>query len=331
MQDVSFSDLLRASRGVVDHFVEDGGLVLRRFTKEEMKDYISVSLDGAGLALRKRSTSGVEFVFRTDSDELFVEAVLSQTSSRLFGGAIDVLLDGAFYKSLSIGEVAEGVLSETISLPRGEKTVKLVLPGLYEAILRRVALSVGASFAPVPPKRKMLMYGDSITQGYDAVYPSRTYASQLANTLDAEAVNKAIGGEIFLPSLATLPDGADPDLITVAYGVNDWHRGIRREEYTENARAFLVNLRKKHPKAPIFVLSPIWTGDYENKEPFPFRELPCVFNDAKEGLCDVYVIDCFDFVPHDAAYYMDLVLHPNDEGYDFYAKGVLDALARYGV
>ena len=71
-------------------------------------------------------------------------------------------------------------------------------------------------------KKRILCFGDSISQGYDALYPSNQYTPQLAKLLDAEEYNKAIGGEIFRPELALARDDFEPEYITVAYGTNDW-------------------------------------------------------------------------------------------------------------
>lgn len=44
-------------------------------------------------------------------------------------------------------------------------------------------------------------YGDSITQGYDALFPSYSYINRFSMYLDAFIYNKAIGGDIFRPAL----------------------------------------------------------------------------------------------------------------------------------
>ena len=67
----------------------------------------------------------------------------------------------------------------------------------------------------------MLVYGDSITHGYDALAPSKAYSVSVPFTLSANAINKAIGGEIFFPTLARIKSNINPDYITVAYGTND--------------------------------------------------------------------------------------------------------------
>ena len=111
----------------------------------------------------------------------------------------------------------------------------------------------------------MIQFGDSITHGYDAKEPAASYASIVADALDAYSINKGIGGEIFFPDLATLPDGIQPDIITVAYGTNDWARG-NLEKFERDSRAFYENLRATYPEAKIFALAPIWRENYEKAD-----------------------------------------------------------------
>ncbi|MEW9503566.1 hypothetical protein, partial [Jeotgalibacillus marinus] len=53
----------------------------------------------------------------------------------------------------------------------------------------------GAAFAePVPRKKVLIAYGDSITQGYDSAHASGAYAVRLAEGLGMELFNKGVGG-----------------------------------------------------------------------------------------------------------------------------------------
>ena len=51
-------------------------------------------------------------------------------------------------------------------------------------------------------KYSMISYGDSITHGYDAEYPSLALSSALSRMLGADNTNKAIAGDIFFPGAA---------------------------------------------------------------------------------------------------------------------------------
>ena len=107
---------------------------------------------------------------------------------------------------------------------------------------------------------KLLLFGDSITQGYDSADPARSYASRLTDALCAEGINKGIGGERFYPALATLRDDFLPDYITVAYGTNDWSSSAP-EVFQTDCRAFYENLRALYPDVKIFAMRPLWRPD----------------------------------------------------------------------
>lgn len=329
MKRIAFSDIKEATRGAVCTEEIDGALVFHRFSADEREKY--PPYDFEKLALKMPSSSGVTVVFETDATELSLSLVLRRASSRQLGCALDVLVDGKLVATCARREPPNEsgcyALSETVALPKGEKRVTLVLPGLFSASIRSLSLSDGASFKPIKAKRRLLIYGDSITQGYDASSPSNAYASRIALALDADATNKAIGGEIYFPPLAEMDSGVEnAALILIAYGTNDWSHRIPLKELIQSARAFYTALRARHPLTPICVLSPIWRADAERTDTFPFRSLPDALREAASGLPGVSVVDCFAFVPKDTALFADGSLHPNDEGFAPYTEGVLRAL-----
>ena len=76
-------------------------------------------------------------------------------------------------------------------LPSGNKTVKIVFPWSVSPKIKNFELSGSTYVRPVAKKHKMIIYGDSITQGYDCTRPSASYASRITDFLCADAVNKA--------------------------------------------------------------------------------------------------------------------------------------------
>ena len=194
-------------------------------------------------------------------------------------------------------------------------------------MLQSVELDDGASLIPIHREKKLLVFGDSISQGYDALLPSRTYATQLADFLDAEQINKAIGGEQFVPGLAALREDFDPDYISIAYGTNDWYRSPL-ETILQNCREFYSTVSALYPKAKIIALAPIWRKDLTEPHACEFTQLRDHLRAAAKDLPNVTVIDCFDFVPQDERFFADLRLHPNDEGFALYAKNLTAALRK---
>ena len=82
--------------------------------------------------------------------------------------------------------------------------------------MNEIELDDEAIITPIRKLRKVIMYGDSITQGYDAAKSSLSYASRLADTLNADVVNKGIGGSVFMPELARCKGNILPEFINSA-------------------------------------------------------------------------------------------------------------------
>ena len=172
------------------------------------------------------------------------------------------------------------------------------------------------------PAKKYLAYGDSITQGYDALRPSNRYAARLADFFGAEEINKANGGEIFVPPLAAMRVDFDPDYITVAYGTNDWST-TDGEAFYRDVKSFYSTLSDYYPDAKIFAITPIWRANFEEEKPFgKFCTVDEHIRAATAELPNVTVISGFDLVGHDIHLFADLRLHPRDEGFAEYYENL---------
>ena len=173
---------------------------------------------------------------------------------------------------------------------------------------------------------KLYAVGDSITQGYDAEYPSQSYANLLADKLNATAVNHGIGGEIF--NLGMLDEDMDfcPDIITVAYGTNDWNKQTA-ENFERTAKEYYRRLRAAYPAAKIFAITPIWRGDKDNiSKAGCFEDAIKIVTEAALAQPGVVVINGDKMIPHLASVCSDKYLHPNDFGFKFYAEALYDAM-----
>lgn len=302
------------------------GIQFYRFTRQQEELYKERNED---FYIKTFSTSGVRLRFRTDSRTMGFCVAVSLGCSRSYF-SFDVFVDGKMVDSLNNFTGAKlprdytkmpfllGNFSKQFDLGAGEKEVCIYFPWSVKVTLETIELDDGAFADPVKPTKKMLCFGDSITHGYDALHPSNKYISKLADCLDAEEYNKAIGGEIFWPGLAATREAFEPDYITVAYGTNDWNN-CSREEFEDNCQAFYRNLRRNYPDTPIYAITPIWRKDMAEARPFgAFRDVNAIIRSQVEELDDVTVIDGFAFVPQDERLYADLRLHPNDEGFAAY-------------
>lgn len=319
---LSFEQIAAITQGAVK-VDRNGDLIqFHRFTEEQEKGY-----DGSEYHPKQYATAGVRLNFKTDSENLFLKVHTAKGSSRKFF-AHDVLVDGKLIGSLkNETEEIAGRFEGTFALGEGVKEVCIHLPWSVCAMLEELSLDDGSFIEPVKRTKKIITFGDSITQGYDAVNPSNRYAANLADALEAEEICKAIGGEEFCPWLAEMKDEIEPDYISVAYGTNHWHRA-NPEELRNICEKFFDKLVANYPNAKIFAITPIWRKDRTDVTKFEY------FEQIGEIICDVVKkydhVECIsgrNFVPEDEKYFSDLYLHPNDEGFAYYFEGIRKALS----
>lgn len=315
-------------KGAVRVEETNGAVHFFRFTKEQENLYQDrTTPSGKPLWDKTPATAGIRLEFTTTSSTLAIDVeCISASSCSCF--VHDVFVNGQWIGSFGENESEQRKFSAKFSLGDGKKEVKIHFPWAAASAVRSLILDDEAEITPVQKTRKMLIYGDSITHGYVAIHPSSSYASLLTDALDAEALNKAIGGETFFPELAELSDEGEFDLITVAYGTNDWSH-VTKEVFDRTATAFYRTLSRRYPKAKIFALAPIWRADFETVTKVgKFSYMKETFEELAKELPNLTVIDCFPFVPAESKYFADLTLHPNDEGFEYYFKGVWNEMQK---
>jgi len=309
----------------------DEGIHFFRFTKAQEELY---KKHNENFYLKTFATSGIQLRFRTNSKSLFLSVDVTGASSRNYF-SFDIVVNGEridtlknFSEAEMIGNYTKsklplGNFSKEFCLGTGEKEVAVYFPWSAKAVLKELIIDDGSFAEPIKPTKKMLVFGDSITHGYDALYPSNKYISKLAYALDAAEYNKAIGGEIFFPALAKEKEDFLPDYITVAYGTNDWSK-CEKEEMEQNCKAFFENLVSNYPNAEIFAITPIWRKDMNEYRAFgDFFGAGELIQKQAAKFSNITVIRGFEFVPQNENLYADLRLHPNDRGFDYYFENLL--------
>ena len=327
---LDFNTIIPAIRGTAKILEDNGRLRLCRFTDAQTEAYKNYSSD---FYKKTKATAGVRLEFSTDSTSLTLKGEVVSSSSRKFYG-FDVYADGSLVSHVR-GAVEAEYVDYTVTADLGvnkAKKITVYFPWSAQANITSLELDDGASFEPVTRPYKMICFGDSITHGYDALNPSFSYASRLADALRADHINKGIGGEVFFPTLAELKDSIEPDYITVAYGTNDWSK-TQKDVFEKNSKLFYEALSKNYPNAKIFALAPVWRKNYTltTKPIGEFSNVAKKLSEIAESLPNVTFIDCFDFIPHEEQYYIADVLHPNDAGFYHYAAEVYRAIKGYHI
>jgi lysophospholipase L1-like esterase len=307
---------------------EAGEYCFYRFTEHQMED---VYIEIPDFYKKSKAAAGIRLDFLTDSESLSFRYTIKSGSSRKFY-FFDCFVDGVLIAHEGEMEMVDkaGEVTVTLGTDKRERRVTLWLPGLSIVRLSDVTLDDGASLRRAPTDRKILVLGDSITQGYDAVYSSQSYANKLAWALNAEIVNQAIGGEIFRPAILDEELPFTPDLITVAFGTNDWS-GQTAENFEKNADGFYTKLATLYPETPVFVILPIWRADWEKvTRAKPFHESREILRGLAQKHPNFRVIDGMLLTPHLPSFFSDLYLHPNDLGFEIYAQELVARMREIG-
>ena len=303
---------------------EQGEIALYRFTEKQMALYERVN---TAFFEKSFGTAGVRLEMDTDADTLDLKYHTRPASSRRFY-YFDVFVDGVMVKHFGHEEISEAISTLHVDLPAGTHRVCVYFPNLAAATIRSLTLSDGACFKPVKRERKLLAFGDSITQGYDARFASQSYANLLADKLGAELVNMGIGGEVFRPELVDAEMNYSPDIVTIAYGTNDWS-GQERERTEKASVEFYENVRKAFPSAKIFAITPIWRADdHRVTKVGVFEEGREIVRNAANTV-GATIIEGDGMIPHLPEVCSDAYLHPNDYGFKFYANALYDAIAAH--
>ncbi len=319
---LSLEQLAALTHGASYYAIENDRLILHRLTAEQ-EDFLRIT-DPSRL-LRARCLAGVTLEFSTDSTALTLSALVGAHIGRSHY-CFSLFVNGKRIGSIE-GDIPQGdsqTVNATVALGEGNKEVVIQMPNLVTCEL--IGLTLDSPATPLPERTfKLLLLGDSITQGYDSTHPEDVYAVKLSRLLNAEVRNRAIAGEYFRPIYATYRDEFEPDLITVAYGTNDWsHKG---RELLDDAEGFFRNLKNIYPDARIMALLPLWRNDNDCITDFgPLTALNPALRERIEPIGGITVIDCYDAIPHDPCYFTDLV-HPNTQGHQSYFNFIRNYLS----
>ncbi|MBT3345728.1 MAG: SGNH/GDSL hydrolase family protein [Gemmatimonadetes bacterium] len=324
-------DLLSFLPGCIRTERTSTGLRLHRLTAQQV-DYFQTANEAWGI--RANCPAGITLHLETDSPTLDLTGRILP-GARTYAG-IDVEVDGRGLRSLRIDagpetrtwHLLEGAL--TAGATRQRRKICVTLP--QSAILELDAMSLDSDaelWMPAPHTLKYLAIGDSITQGMDARGPSSIYPVQLARMLNAHLLNLGVGGHIY--DLAALDDELPfaPDLVTIAYGTNDWSRDLSQDQIANTVDEYLRRLMATVARsAKVYVLAPLWRHNgHEARAGGTLVEFSQAIATAAAGVEGVSVVDGTTLVPHRAELFADGT-HPTDEGFLHYAINLKQAVER---
>lgn len=299
------------------------GIVPLRFTEAQLAIYAETD----AYAKRSLCLSGICLDFLTDSSFLrFTYAVREIVRNNLY---FDLFVDGNWVDSQGEGPVRNERNEFYYEIPNASdgkmRRITVYLPQNVEIALTNFKLSSEAKIEEAPTaSRNLLCLGDSITQGMDAVHPASTYPVLLSRALNMNLLNQGVGGYYF--EADSLQGGIpyQPDLITIAYGTNDWSRFETLAEFRHHCANYISAVTALYPGTRMLVLTPIWRKDHDEQRAIgAFHLIEDTIRDVCSDFSETEVIDGMELVPHRSAFFGDGKVHPNDEGFVHYAMNLM--------
>lgn len=292
------------------------------FYKCTQKQIDAWTARNAQIGARAAGTTGVRLDFHTDSKHLRFRVAS--------GNKYELYINGLMRAQYLLKDTHEASAELTDPLGHEEERVRvtLIFPSHDAgAVLEWLELDDGATVTPHAFDCRMLFIGDSITQGWAAMYDSLSYAYRVSRHFNADSVIQGIGSAYFHEDCFDHLD-YDPDVVIVAYGTNDFGYYKTYEEFRGHVAAHLDLIAKEYAGKKIFVLTPIWRDKRDGKSMGTFEGCRAIVEQEAEAL-DLTVIDGLTLVPPMPEFFLDGYLHPNDNGFSLYAENLILAMEKY--
>ena len=298
--------------GAISIIEEDGWIRFSRFTEKQC-----VWLEQHGFPRDRYSTSGMRLEFLTRGGQISFEYQSEQSNNgnvAIFGMEITVNGIPAYHIYKEELPISDRIDFE---IPKHCDYVHVAVYFPLRATLRIKNVVMPEDSKAVNKELKILTLGDSITAGAVCRHSNHCYVNMIADKLNAQLINQGVGGACFSPDFLEELQFR-PDIVTVAYGVNDF---LGNSLFTETPHKFFEKLNALYPDNRIFCLLPIWCGNQNIIDGKTLDMGRQYIKEIAEKYQNISVIDCVNFVPHLAEFYWDDVkLHPNDLGFLYYGN-----------
>jgi lysophospholipase L1-like esterase len=169
----------------------------------------------------------------------------------------------------------------------------------------------------VASRQQLLIFGDSISQGFVAGNPALSWPSLLAKKLGFDVVNQGIGGQVFQPTtLLGLAGTIEPAAIIVEFGANYRYERCSRQEVARDVRIYLEELSQLWAGVPCWVLTPLWHNEnvWPTNPASCFSDVPAMIAESTKAHPAMHLVEGTDLLDSDSAFFADGFEHPNAAG-----------------
>ena len=299
--------LFKLTKGACYYETKNGYFVPYRYSKAQIEYMADESYD-YGWRFRALFSGGIRLELRTDATQLSFDYKASDSHER--ANTIDLYIDNVLTSVYTIGESLKGKVE--FALPEGNKRVTIYYP--CESRLEIKNFTINGSYKSVKSKgKKLLVIGDSITQGAGPQIGSASYLNTLARRTTYDILGQGVGGYRYEAKDLMKIEGFEPDKLIVFLGTNYYDEACleRGYNYEIAVNDFYERLNELYGNKPVIAVTPLWRNN--NVDMKRLRWCTSVIMSACEKYPNIKVIDGFDLVPNVDECFSDKV-HPNAYG-----------------
>ncbi len=302
----SANSLKKLIKGACYFEINRGYLTAYKYCKKQLD---LMNQEGYDEVWRERGifTAGIRLELKTNSDfisfdyKTYKGACLWDRSN-----SVDIWVDGVMFSVLHLKDAKGNVL---VKLPCGEKKVSIYLPNDCQFSIKN--FTIDGSYKTVKDKgQHVLVIGDSITQGYGAMFSSGSYFNELQRKTGYNMLNQGIGGYRCEPKDLMYVDGFEPDKIITFLGTN-WYN-VQSYDYENATIEFYKKLAQMYQDKQILAVSPLWRGD-DGLDTERFSWCVEIVKRECKKYANITLVDGYTLVPNVEDCYCDKI-HPNEYG-----------------
>ena len=315
----SANSLKKLIKGACNFEVNAGYLTARKFAPAQFE---LMKREGYDDFWRERALLSAGIRLELKSDSTFISFDYKGkwgTDLSMRSNSVDVWINGTLNTVLHL-EKSKGNVK--IDLPSGEKHIAIYFPNDSEFSIKNFTLD--GSYKSVKDKgQKVLVIGDSITQGYGPAFSSGSYFNELQRMTGYNMLNQGIGGYRCEPIDLIAVDGFEPDKVMTFLGTN-WYDAPDKYDYEKATVEFYARLTELYHGKQILCVSPIWRCDDSlDKERFDWcRE---IVKRECQKYENITLVDGFSLLPNVEECLCDKV-HPNEYGCYMIAKSLYNKM-----
>ena len=199
-------------------------------------------------------STGVRLRLRSDAPRLVLDCLPLPDRARSFDLVVGAQEPVTFTLEAGAGElVIDGLLGAGTPF-------EIWLPHNAACTVRGIVLPDGCRLEPVADaRRRLVVYGSSITHCQGAPSPARTWPAQVALAHDLDVISLGFSGQchLHLPVARLLRD-LDADLFILKIGINIFgSSSLNGVTFMPNLAGTVQLIRERHPQTPIALVSPI--------------------------------------------------------------------------